>query len=135
MVILLVSVLSVVLSPILLPSAGRTVSQVANQIGMQLREIRRLAQSTEQRQQFWVDTLARRYRTDDTAEWHMLPKEMTVQLTTAESLLRSADSGSIEFYPDGTSSGGRIVLGLEGQTAQIDIEWLTGRVRLSRASQ
>ena len=132
-VIALLALISALLSPMLLPSAGRTINQTSNEISLRLRELRREAQSSKQHLRFWIDTSGKRYREDKSAAWRALPKEMTVELTTAESLLRSADSGTIDFYPDGSST--RIVLGLKGRTAQIDIEWLTGRVRVSGQSQ
>ena len=36
--------------------------------------------------------------------------------------------GLIRFYPDGSSSGGRIDLGHDGSSATVSIDWLTGRV-------
>jgi general secretion pathway protein H len=45
---------------------------------------------------------------------------------------RVGDSGGMRFYPDGQSSGGEIVLALEGRASRIAVNWLTGEPRLSR---
>jgi general secretion pathway protein H len=62
---------------------------------------------------------------------HALPRGMTVAMTVAETE-RIADSGGMRFYPDGQSSGGEIVLMLEGRASRIAVNWLTGEPRLSR---
>ena len=46
-------------------------------------------------------------------------------------LLSGNGRGGIDFFPDGTSTGGRITLALEGRNRRIDIEWLTGRIRVA----
>jgi general secretion pathway protein H len=59
-----------------------------------------------------------------------LPEGSTAEITTAQSLVSDDDRGAIAFFPDGSSSGGRIRLGLDGHVRRIDVEWLTGRIAL-----
>jgi general secretion pathway protein H len=56
---------------------------------------------------------------------------MTVALTVAETE-RVANIGGIRFFPDGQSSGGEIALTLEGRSARIAVNWLTGEPQLNR---
>ena len=62
---------------------------------------------------------------------HALPKGMTVAMNVAETE-RVADVGGIRFFPDGQSSGGEIDLTLDGRSARIAVNWLTGEPRLNR---
>ena len=62
---------------------------------------------------------------------HPLPRGMMVAMTVADTE-RLGDGGALRFYPDGQSSGGEIVLMLEGRTSRISVNWLTGEPRLSR---
>jgi general secretion pathway protein H len=62
---------------------------------------------------------------------HALPRGMTVAMTVAETE-RAGDSGGMRFYPDGQSSGGEIVLTLDGRASRIAVNWLTGEPQLSR---
>jgi general secretion pathway protein H len=62
---------------------------------------------------------------------HAFPRGMTVALTVAETE-RIGDSGGMRFYPDGQSSGGEIVLTLDGRASRIAVNWLTGEPQLSR---
>lgn len=60
---------------------------------------------------------------------HALPRGMIAAVVVAETE-RSGDRGGIRFYPDGQSSGGEIALSLEGRSARIAVNWLTGEPRL-----
>lgn len=62
---------------------------------------------------------------------HALPRGMAVAMTVAEAE-RVGDSGGLRFYPDGQSSGGVIILTLEGKASRIAVDWLTGEPRLDR---
>jgi general secretion pathway protein H len=55
------------------------------------------------------------------------PSELRVNLHTAEQL-----GPAIEFYPDGSSTGGNLLLASGSRRWRIDIGWLTGSVQ-SRA--
>jgi general secretion pathway protein H len=57
---------------------------------------------------------------------HRLPPGMQLQLVTAEGL-----GAAFEFYPDGGSSGGHLLLSHHDKHWRIDINWLTGSVQLS----
>ena len=44
------------------------------------------------------------------------------------------DTGLVRFSPDGSASGGGVLLGTGTRQLRIDVEWLTGRVRVGNAS-
>lgn len=54
-----------------------------------------------------------------------LPSDMQVTLQTADGL-----GPAFEFYPDGGSSGGHVLLSRGDKRWRIDINWLTGNVQL-----
>jgi general secretion pathway protein H len=62
---------------------------------------------------------------------HALPRGMAVAMTVAETE-HIGNSGGMRFYPDGQSSGGEIVLMLEGQKSRITVNWLTGESQVNR---
>lgn len=123
--------LSAVLAPLLLPSPGRTLQATAGEMATTLRETRRQAQAGQVRKRFLIDTESGRYGVEGGNSWRALPRDMTAALTTGESLLTSDTRGGIDFFPDGTSSGGRVELGLGERSLKVDIEWLTGRIRVT----
>ena len=50
--------------------------------------------------------------------------------STLWTLRRDDKVGSIRFYPDGGSNGGRITLGAGDLKYEVDVDWLTGRVAI-----
>jgi general secretion pathway protein H len=53
-------------------------------------------------------------------------------VVTAQEELSGDGVASIRFYPDGSSTGGRIKLEKNGTNWQIDINWLTGQIELEK---
>ena len=60
-----------------------------------------------------------------------LPAGVAVKLETANRELIDAQQGRIRFFPDGSSTGGRIILSRGHQGYQIGVTWLTGRIELA----
>lgn len=64
-----------------------------------------------------------------------LPGGLNLDLEVARRELLGEERGAIRFFPDGSSTGGRIVLSRgEGRDAtgyQVGVNWLTGRVRMA----
>jgi general secretion pathway protein H len=50
-------------------------------------------------------------------------------MSTAGEMRHDRDPG-IRFDPDGSSTGGRVILAAGAQKMEIGIDWLTGRVRV-----
>lgn len=55
---------------------------------------------------------------------HAWPPSLQVTLHTAEQL-----ASAVEFYPDGSSTGGNLLLANGSRRWRIDIGWLTGSVQ------
>ena len=100
--------------------AGRTVATA-------LQLARAQAMSGNVETLFRIDTRNRQFGL--AGSMHAVPRGMTVVMNVAESE-RVGDSGGMRFYPDGQSSGGEIMLSLEGQATRIVVNWLTGEARL-----
>ncbi len=64
-----------------------------------------------------------------------LPKDMTLELTTAEQEQTGANSGGIRFFPDGSSTGGHISVFQGRREWRINVAWLTGDIALDEAPQ
>jgi general secretion pathway protein H len=59
-----------------------------------------------------------------------IPDTIALTVVTAQDELTGKGLAGIRFFPDGSSSGGRIKLERNSVTWQIDINWLTGQVEL-----
>lgn len=60
-----------------------------------------------------------------------LPARLGLALYTARDELIDQSAGRIRFFPDGSSTGGRVRLQAEGRRIDVLVDWLTGRVRLN----
>jgi general secretion pathway protein H len=68
----------------------------------------------------------------DGAGFRALGDDLELEATTAREYARSGLS-AIRFFPSGGSSGGSVRIAMPGRAiAQIDVDWLTGRVVQSR---
>jgi general secretion pathway protein H len=59
-----------------------------------------------------------------------LPEGLDMKLLTAASEQTGDSKGLIRFFPDGSSSGGRVTLKRGDHEWRVEIAWLTGEVRM-----
>ncbi|MGF1641919.1 MAG: GspH/FimT family pseudopilin [Rhodospirillales bacterium] len=74
-----------------------------------------------------VDVGERSFRVGDAAA-RALPATLAVELYTAQTERIAADAGGIRFFPDGSATGGEIVLADDRSKLNVQVDWLTGRV-------
>jgi general secretion pathway protein H len=121
-------ILAVVLSAKPKTAAAR-VAVAARAVAATLQLARTQAMATNTETVVRIDTQSRQFGL--LGSMHALPRGMTVATTVAETE-RIEGSGGMRFYPDGQSSGGEIVLMLDGRASRIAVNWLTGEPQLSR---
>jgi general secretion pathway protein H len=56
---------------------------------------------------------------------------LELSLTTATSEQLDDVRGRIRFFPDGTSTGGRVTISRDDRKFDITVDWLTGLVAIS----
>jgi general secretion pathway protein H len=59
-----------------------------------------------------------------------IPDTIALTVVTAQDEMEGEGLAKIRFFPDGSSSGGRIKLEKNSVNWQIDINWLTGQIEL-----
>lgn len=65
-----------------------------------------------------------------------LPEEMDLHLLTARGELNDDErAGGIRFFPDGSSSGGRVRLVSGAREWVVNVAWLTGEISLEESRQ
>ncbi|MEO9078089.1 MAG: GspH/FimT family pseudopilin [Rhodanobacter sp.] len=80
-------------------------------------------------QNFDVDTRANSYRNVKQQEVR-LPKGLRMSITSAREDQPNQHTGRIRFFPDGSSTGGRITLQSGKRQWHVNVSWLTGQVRV-----
>jgi general secretion pathway protein H len=127
----LLAVLLAVAVPALAPSPRAELRTAADTLASGLRQARLEAQRRQRPVALQLDLDARSLQIDSEARVRRLPSSIAIELVTAEQEMRGQGRGGIRFYPDGSSTGGRVILTLEGLEARVDVAWLTGRVSVA----
>ena len=77
-----------------------------------------------------IDAKARTFSVTGDPRVYDLPRNVEVTMFTAQSEILSDAAASIRFFPDGSSTGGRVAVSIGETKDMIDVDWLTGRVKL-----
>jgi len=133
--LLIVLVIIGVASAVVIPICGNGVSTTElKSAARQLASGVRLARSealTQRRETFLVlDVAGRRFKVDQDPKEYPLPRGVDLKLFTAQMDLVDEKVGSIRFFPDGGSNGGRITVASGTRKFEVDVDWLTGRVAI-----
>jgi len=103
----------------------------ARSVASGLRTAQSTALSTRRDALLTIDMESREYITTGERESHKLPGNIDLKLYTAQTEVTSEHSGSIRFYPDGSSTGGRVTVESGERKYLVDVDWLTGRVAIN----
>jgi general secretion pathway protein H len=93
-----------------------------------LRHVRGQALSRGREAVFSLNVDRHTYQVSGRRKDYALPASVRLGLFTAEAELSGEGQGSIRFYPDGSSTGGRVSLEAAGKKRLVDVNWLTGAV-------
>jgi len=123
------------IAALVLPTFGSGVSTSelrasARQIAAGLRAARSEAVSQRRETFLLIDLAGRRFKVDRNPKEYALPPRIEMKLFTAQRDIVDANTGSIRFFPDGGSNGGRVTLAAGQRKFDIDVDWLTGRVAI-----
>lgn len=108
--------------------SGTELKASARQLAAGLRKARSDAVAQRHETVMTLDVEGHQFQLSGDQHSYRLPKNVAVKLFTAQSELVSGSAGSIRFFPDGGSTGGRITLSAHERNYDVDINWLTGQV-------
>jgi general secretion pathway protein H len=113
---------------------GLDVDVAARAIADALRQARSQAVLQNRDQLFALDVEERLFRASEKRPPVQMDKNIAITFETARSQLMSDTIGQIRFFPDGSATGGRIGLTLNGRHAEVVVDWLTGLVSIDHAA-
>jgi general secretion pathway protein H len=111
------------------------VDVAARAVADSLRQARSEALLENREQLFALDVEERLFRTASMRAPVQMDRGIELTFQTARSELLSESIGQIRFFPDGSSTGGRIGLSLDGRHAEVTVDWLTGLVSVAHANE
>jgi len=116
--------------PALVRPSGTELRTATGSVVAGLRRAREAAVNGQRPATLTVDVAERSFAIDGGGERRRLPERISLSLFTARSEVQGEDRGRIRFFPDGSSTGGRITLSTGERRYHVDVDWLTGRVRV-----
>ena len=111
-------------------SSGLGLKGTASELASGLRLARSEAIASNRPVRFDLDVTGHVYRVGAGAE-RRLPPNLSIELLTIAGENRRANVGDIRFNPDGSSTGGRIILAEGTRRTAVGVDWLTGRVSVA----
>ncbi len=133
LVVLTLMTLILAIIPPLVPNAlgGAKIKSATRQIASGLNSARSEAISRQKETRLTLDVEEKTFQIGNRQKRLDLPEDTQLTLITAHTEQLSEDRGAIRFFPDGSSTGGRIELGHEHNKFMIDVNWLTGNIQIS----
>jgi general secretion pathway protein H len=130
LVVLAIATLLLAIAPPLITSAipGVELKTSARRVAAGLRLAREEAIRSGRDITFTLDLQARTFEVEGRFRKGKLPQDLKLKLEAAQKEMLDEDRGAVRFFPDGSSTGGRVILALEDRGYQVGVQWLTGRV-------
>jgi len=110
--------------------SGAQLKSAARAVAAGLRDARGVAIATQESAALNVDVEKRTIEVTGAARPRSLPDRLDIKLDTAQAEVVDEKRGAIRFYPDGSSTGGRVTLATGERRFLVDVDWLTGRVTI-----
>lgn len=113
-------------------SKGPVLRKNARDVVSSLRHARSLAIMQQQEAVWRMNIEQKKYWIQSAKQQRarQLDDSIETKVLTAESEVSSQNEAGIRFFPDGSSTGGKVELSYKTQDYQINVEWISGRVTL-----
>jgi general secretion pathway protein H len=102
----------------------------ARQVAAALRNARSQAIVSRSEATLTLDVEARNFRLSGNSKPRNLPRQLDIGVFTSQGEVIDASTAAIRFYPDGSSTGGRVTLSMGERKFHVDVDWLTGQVEI-----
>jgi len=129
LVLVIAAMMAGVAAPNLMPAiASARFRSAVDDVVSGLRFVRSEALIQGHESIFALDIEHHAYRLSGKNRIYNLPDSVELELFTAEQERQGESQGGIRFYPDGSSTGGRITMTGAGRREYVDVSWLTGAI-------
>lgn len=123
-----------VVVPAINKGLGGSLDDAARDVQVGLRKARSEAVLNKRNVALWVDVQSKTFGLDSGRGKRSLPRGLEVSARVADSEKQGARA-AVRFFPDGSSTGGRIRLSKGDGAVAVDVDWLTGRVSIRNGAR
>ena len=128
-VLTIVALALAIVVPAVSKSMVVSVHDIARDVQISLRQARAKAVSEQQSTLFWIDIEQHQYLNHKNKS-KSFSENITMRAKVASREVQDQKAG-IRFFPDGSSTGGRLIMSDATTAVQVDVDWLTGRVSVT----
>jgi len=130
--VLVIAALMMTVVPPMISSAlpGAELNSAARQVAAGLRYARNKALTSDAETTLMLDLESKQFNISGKKKNFQIHQDLQVTLLTAESEMLAEKKGAIRFFPAGGSTGGSISLSTDKRKYAVDVDWLTGKVRI-----
>jgi general secretion pathway protein H len=129
-VIMIIALMTAITGLNLRGKQGADLDSIGRTLVADLRYVRSKALVGSADSAITIDVAGREYFSRDATINRSLPPEISIAITVDKHDIRGT-RGHIVFYPDGSSSGGKIRLTKNGRQLEVVTSWLNGYVSMS----
>jgi general secretion pathway protein H len=132
MVVLAIAAVMMTVVPPLVSSAlpGAQLKSASRQLAAGLRSARNRALVSRKETSLVLDLENHTFQVSGRKRSYPIPESLQIDLLTVETELLGNQRAGIRFFPEGGSTGGRITLSNGKRAFGVDVDWLTGKVRI-----
>lgn len=132
LVVFVIFALILAIVPPFLPNviASSQTKTAARELASNLKKTRSLAITRQQEMTLSLNVEDKTFAIDKKKKTLTVPDSSTLSIITARSEQLSENEGRIRFFADGSSTGGQIKLAFEKKEYVIDVNWLTGKIKI-----
>jgi general secretion pathway protein H len=102
----------------------------ARQVAAGLRKARSQAIASRSETTLTLNVESRSFVLSGDNKPRVLPHQAELGVYTAQGEVVDGNTAAIRFYPDGSSTGGRVTLAMGERKFHVDVDWLTGQVEI-----
>lgn len=132
-VLVILGLAMAVVVPAVSKGIGQSLDDNARTVQLALRKARADAVLSQRSTAVLINTSGKSLRSEYDRNSTALSSRLSLRATGALSE-RTDSSTGIRFFPDGSSTGGRVMLSLEASSATVNVDWLTGRVSIQQGA-
>jgi general secretion pathway protein H len=127
-VLLILALVAAIVVPSLGGGASVELKSATRSLAAGLRQTRNQALNDNRPAVLELDVVKHEFQLPGDRQVRKLPERIDIVLFTARSEQLNEQRGAIRFFPDGSSTGGRITLSTDSMRNLVNVDWLTGRV-------
>jgi general secretion pathway protein H len=114
------------------PAGDATLTATARKLAADMRMARASAIRDNAERTLTLDLARRRFWVDGLTDASPIAGGIVIDVVTVRAEQRSPSQGRLRFFPDGSATGGTVMLTGGGRSVTVKLDWMTGHASVTR---